>query len=107
MKRVSPTKPARLAEKLKQIRQQLGLSQNELLDRLGFSEHLFRSNISQYERGDRVPGPVVLLEYARLGKVDLAVLIDDEFDLPKTVASSPKKKAAKKQPSKSGTTRAF
>jgi len=85
MKRPTPTKSARLAGKLKQIRQQLGLSQNELLERLGFSDHLFRSNISQYERGDRVPSPLVLLEYARLAKVDLAVLIDDKLELPATL----------------------
>src|SRR5882672_7540007 len=90
MKRVSPTKSARLAEKLKQIRQRLGLSQNELLNRLGFSEHLFRSNISQYERGERVPSPLVLLEYARLANVDLSVLIDDDVDLPEDIPS-PKK----------------
>jgi transcriptional regulator with XRE-family HTH domain len=88
MKRATSTKPARLAGKLKQIRQRLGLSQNELLDRLGFTEHLFRSNISQYERGDRIPSPVVLLEYARLAKIDLAVLIDDELELPERLASS-------------------
>ena len=82
MRRASPTKPARLAEKLKRIREELGLSQNELLDRLGFSEHLFRSNISQYERGHRIPSLPVLLEYARVVNVDLAVLIDDRLDLP-------------------------
>jgi transcriptional regulator with XRE-family HTH domain len=71
-----------------QIRQQLGLSQNELLDRLGFSEQLFRSNISQYERGARVPSPVVLLQYARLAKVDLAVLIDDGLELPDQLPSA-------------------
>jgi len=81
MKRENPTKATRLAEKLKQVRLNLGLSQNELLDRLGFSEQLFRSNVSQYERGDRIPSPVVLLAYARLAKVDLAVLIDDELDI--------------------------
>jgi len=92
MKRTVRTKPARLAQKLKQVRQQLGLSQNELLDRLGFGQHLFRSNISQYERGDRVPSPVVLLHYARLAKVDLAVLIDDGLELPDQLPSAPTKK---------------
>jgi transcriptional regulator with XRE-family HTH domain len=82
MKRASPTKSARLAEKLKRIREELELSQNELLDRLGFSEHLFRSNISQYERGHRIPSLPVLLEYARVVNVDLSVLIDDRLDLP-------------------------
>lgn len=87
MKRARRTKPARLAGKLKQIRQELSLSQNELLDRLGFGDQLFRSNISQYERGDRVPSPLVLLEYARLAKVDLAVLIDDKLELPAALSN--------------------
>jgi transcriptional regulator with XRE-family HTH domain len=91
MKRASPTRSSRLAEKLTHIRRELGLSQNELLDRLGFSDHLFRSNISQYERGHRVPSPLVLLEYARIVKVDLAVLIDDQLDLPERLAGSSKR----------------
>jgi transcriptional regulator with XRE-family HTH domain len=66
------------------------LSQNELLDRLGFREHLFRSNISQYERGHRIPSPIVLLEYARLANVDLAVLIDDHLYLPERLPGSSK-----------------
>jgi len=72
------------------IRLGLELSQNEILQRLGFSNHLFRSNISQYERGHRVPSPLVLLEYARLANVDVAVLIDDDLDLPEDIPS-PKK----------------
>jgi transcriptional regulator with XRE-family HTH domain len=91
MKRESPTRSNRLAEKLGHIRRELGLSQNELLDRLGFSEHLFRSNISQYERGRRVPSPLVLLEYARIVNVDLAVLIDDQLDLPERLLGSLKR----------------
>jgi transcriptional regulator with XRE-family HTH domain len=89
-------KPARLAQKLKRIRAQLGLSQNELLARLGFSELLFRSNVSQYERGDRVPSPLVLLEYARLAKIDLAVLIDDALELPPELGSASTKKVKKR-----------
>ena len=92
MRRASPTKPARLAEKLKRIREELGLSQNELLDRLGFSEHLFRSNISQYERGQRIPSLPVLLQYARLVNVDLSVLIDDRLDLPQKLPYKAKRK---------------
>jgi transcriptional regulator with XRE-family HTH domain len=82
VKKASPTKSGRLAKKLKKIRQGLELSQNQILERLGFADQLFRSNISQYERGHRVPSPPVLLAYARLANVDLAVLIDDELDLP-------------------------
>jgi transcriptional regulator with XRE-family HTH domain len=92
MKRASPTKSARLAEKLKRIREELELSQSELLDRLGFSEHLFRSNISQYERGHRISSLPVLLEYARVVNVDLAVLIDDRLDLPQKRPDTGKRK---------------
>jgi transcriptional regulator with XRE-family HTH domain len=93
MKRASPTKSARLAEKLKRIRVELELSQSELLDRLGFSEHLFRSNISQYgERGHRIPSLPVLLEYARVVNVDLSVLIDDRLDLPHKLPYTAKRK---------------
>jgi transcriptional regulator with XRE-family HTH domain len=77
-----PISPERLAEKLKQIRERLNLSQNEMLDQLGFKERLFRSNISQYELGTREPSLLVLLAYARSAKISVDVLIDDELDLP-------------------------
>lgn len=96
MKRATSTKSARLGVKLKQIRQQLGLSQNGLLQRLGFSGDLFRSNISQYERGARVPSPLVLLAYARLAKVDLALLIDDDLELPHPLGGSAPKEVKKR-----------
>ncbi len=86
----SSTKSGRLAKKLRRIRLQLELSQNQILERLGFADQLFRSNISQYERGHRVPSPPVLLEYSRLANVDLAVLIDDEVDLPEVIPSPTK-----------------
>jgi transcriptional regulator with XRE-family HTH domain len=78
-------RPARLAEKLLRIRLELGLSQNGMLERLGFSEELFRSNISQYELGTREPPLPVLLEYARAAGVYVDDLIDDEFDLPEKI----------------------
>lgn len=87
MKKGSPTKSGRLAKKLRRIRLDLGLSQSQILERLGFSDQLFRSNISQYERGQRVPSPPVLLAYARLANVDLAVLIDDDLELPERVVA--------------------
>lgn len=96
MKKGSQTKSGRLAKKLKRIRLDLGLSQNQILERLGFADQLFRSNISQYERGHRVPSPTVLLAYARLANVDLAVLIDDELDLPQTPARSSKAARSKR-----------
>jgi transcriptional regulator with XRE-family HTH domain len=87
MKKSSRTRTFRLAEKLKQIRLELGLSQNELLKRVGFTDELFRSNISQYERGERIPPLQVLLRYARIANVWLDVLVDDELDLPTKIPS--------------------
>ena len=98
MKKASPTKSGRLARKLRKIRLELGLSQNEILERLGFGNHLFRSNISQYERGDRVPSPPVLLAYARLANVDLAALIDDDLDLPEKLPRPTKTGGIRRSP---------
>ena len=82
MSKHTRTKSARLAEKLLQIRLSLGLSQSGMLEHLGFSEELFRSNVSQYELGTREPALPVLLQYARAANVWADVLIDDELDLP-------------------------
>jgi transcriptional regulator with XRE-family HTH domain len=86
----SHTKAARLGEKLLRIRLELDLSQNGMLERLGFGEELFRSNVSQYELGARVPPLPVLLEYARAAGVWVDVLIDDELDLPDKLPSPAK-----------------
>jgi len=80
----------RLAEKLLQIRLALGLSQNELLDRLGLTEDLYRTNISSYERGEREPPLFALLEYAGIAGVCLDVLVNDELDLPDKLPAKPK-----------------
>ncbi|MGB9181959.1 MAG: helix-turn-helix transcriptional regulator, partial [Pyrinomonadaceae bacterium] len=59
-------KPERLAEKLLQIRNALGLSQGEMLRRLGFEDAIAYHRISNYERGTGEPPLPVLLEYARI-----------------------------------------
>ena len=76
-------KPARLAEKLTRIRNELGLSQSQMIRRLGFSETMRQSHISGYELGTREPSLIVLLRYARIAVVAMEVLVDDELDLPK------------------------
>jgi len=80
-------RPARLAEKLLQIRLALGLSQDDMLRRLGQDEKSYRFYISNYETGKREPSLPVLLEYARIANVLLEVLADDELDLPNTLPS--------------------
>ncbi len=90
MKNATRTKPTRLGEKLQHIRTALGLSQTEILERLGFSEVLFRSNISQYELGAREPPLLILLAYAEVAGVWVDVLINDDLDLPAQLPGTPK-----------------
>jgi transcriptional regulator with XRE-family HTH domain len=78
----SSLKPTRLAEKLVQIRTASGLSQNEMISRLGLSDELIREEVSAFERGLRQPPLIVLLRYARVVGISTDVLIDDELDLP-------------------------
>jgi transcriptional regulator with XRE-family HTH domain len=82
MGRGARQKPDRLAEKLLQIRIALGLSQNEMISRLGLTDELLREEISAFELGKRQPPLRVLLEYARSVGISTDVLIDDEMNLP-------------------------
>ena len=88
MGKVPRPKPARLADKLLQIRLALGLSQNGMLKRLNLDEGSFRSSISGYELGTREPPLPILLSYARVAGVYVDVLIDDELDLPDKLPSA-------------------
>ena len=78
-------RPERLAEKLRQVRLSLGLSQTELLRLLDAEDILAYSQISEFETGRREPSLLVLLRYARLAGVPTEVLIDDELDLPENL----------------------
>ena len=73
-------RPKRLAEKLLQIRKALGVSQRELIERLGV-EMPYRS-VSKYERDQAEPPIKVLLAYARAANVRLEQIVDDDADLP-------------------------
>jgi transcriptional regulator with XRE-family HTH domain len=83
-------RPERLGEKLLQIRTALGLSQNELIQRLGLEGELARAQVSDFERGRRAPALPVILEYARAAGVYMDVLVDDGLDLPDKLPCSPK-----------------
>ena len=71
-----------LPEKLRKIRENLNLSQSGMLQLLAFEELRDRSIISGYERGEREPPLPVVLRYARIAKINVEVLIDDELNLP-------------------------
>lgn len=68
-----------------------------MLNHLDFGEELFPSNISQYERGARVPSLPVLLAYARAANVYVEALIDDELDLPDKLPSSTKSEGVRRR----------
>lgn len=75
-------KAKRLAEKLLQIRNALGLSQTGMLMRLGAEDIVSYHRISEYELDKREPPLPVLLQYARVAGVHVEALIDDELNLP-------------------------
>ncbi|MBD0373147.1 MAG: helix-turn-helix transcriptional regulator [Pyrinomonadaceae bacterium] len=85
-------KPERLAEKLLQIRSALGLSQTEMLKRLGAEDRMAYHRISEFESGKGEPSLLILLAYAQAAGVCLDVLINDELELPAKLPSKPKHK---------------
>ena len=84
-------RPAKLGKKLARIRKELGLSQNEMIRRLGFTDELRQSHISGFELGTREPSLNVLLRYARVAGVTMETLVDDRLDLPRHLPSQPKR----------------
>jgi transcriptional regulator with XRE-family HTH domain len=60
--------------------QKLGLSQGEIAKLLGVEN---RAQISAYENGKRDAPIPLLLKYARLAKVPLETVVDDQLSLPK------------------------
>lgn len=76
-------RPFRLAEKLLQIRARLGLSQTQMLDRLGLAEMMHYGRISEYEQDKREPTLMTLLAYARVAGVHLEDIVDDNLELPR------------------------
>jgi len=93
-------RPERLAKKLKQIRDGLGLSQNELIQRMGLADFLLREEISDFERGRRIPPLPVLLEYARVAGVYMDALVDDQLDLPLRLPCSPRHEGIRRRASR-------
>lgn len=97
MGRAARVKPERLAEKLLQIRNALGISQSEMLSRLAVGDLIDYTKISGYERGERVPPLPILLRYAEVAGVWVDVLIKDELDLPNKLPCSKKSEGIKRR----------
>lgn len=73
-------RPARLPEKLLNVRRALGLSQNGMIARLGAD--LTQNRISDYELGKVEPPLEIVVAYARAAGVCPELLIDDRLNLP-------------------------
>jgi transcriptional regulator with XRE-family HTH domain len=72
-------RPARLAAKLLAVREHLGMSQYKLAQLLDSTMPYTR--LSDYEHGKREPNLMLILQYARVAKVPVENLIDDNLDL--------------------------
>jgi transcriptional regulator with XRE-family HTH domain len=79
--------PKRLPEKLKDIRLKLGLSQNEMIRRMGLNEELTREEMSSFELGRRQPNLFILWAYASVANLYVDALILDSMDLPEELPS--------------------
>jgi len=98
MGRARRPQPARIAEKVIDIRRKLDLSQNGMISRMGLSDMLTQAEVSAFERGIRVPPLTVLLEYSRAANIYLEVLVDDSLDLPDKLPSAVKHEGIKRRP---------
>jgi transcriptional regulator with XRE-family HTH domain len=93
-------KQRRLAEKLRQIRLGLGLSQSEMLKRLDAEEIIVYNQLSRYETGSHEPPLEILLRYARVAGVHLEDIVDDELDLPEKLPGNVRYVGIKHKPAK-------
>ena len=71
------SRPERLAAKLLVVRQNLGVNQTEMAKLLKCES----KRLSELESGRREANLLLLLNYARLAKVPVDNLIDDDLDL--------------------------
>src|SRR6266851_5746369 len=97
MARGARVKPERLPEKLLEIRLALGLSQSELLRRLGLEDTMDYRRVSEFERGTTEPHLSVLLQYARAAGVHMEDIVDDELDLPERLPGNVRYKGIKRK----------
>ena len=87
----------RLPEKLRAVRDALGLSQTEMLYRMGAQDIIDYSRISEFETGKREPSLAILLLYAHAANVWMDVLVDDELDLPARLPSAKKHEGVRRR----------
>jgi len=74
-------RPQRLAAKLLQIRQWMGISQNQLVKRMRVQDQIHYPNISKYELDKNEPPLGILLAYSRVAGIPVERIIDDDQEL--------------------------
>lgn len=83
-------RPKRLAEKLRSVRELLGLTQEQMAERLKYIEAPPQpGHVSEFEHGRREPSLLYLLAVASLAGVPMEILVDDEIDLPERLPGMP------------------
>lgn len=83
MGRSRQSRPEKLPIKLKEIRLKLGLTQQQMFELLDDKKaRLYVGHISLFESGQRVPPLLILLKYARIAKIQMEVLVDDDLEIP-------------------------
>jgi transcriptional regulator with XRE-family HTH domain len=76
-------RPKCLATKLRQLRELLNLTQEQLAEAVGHIESPPQpGHVSEYERGRREPSLLFLLAVSRLAGVQMEILVDDDLDIP-------------------------
>jgi len=100
MARTKRRKPV-LARKLLHIRKSMGLSQNEMINKMGLTNEVLREEISDFERNKRIPPLEVVLQYARSANVTVEALIDDQLELPEKLPAKTRSEGIKKSSKKS------
>jgi transcriptional regulator with XRE-family HTH domain len=88
-------RPAKLAEKLLEIRTKLQMSQGGMLKYLGLEDEMERDYVSKWERGVLEPPLHVLCAYADAANVFLDVLARDALGLPDRLPANPKSEGVK------------
>jgi transcriptional regulator with XRE-family HTH domain len=82
--------PKLLAKKLKLIRARLGVGQLQMAMLLSNAQSPpDGAMVSRFERGEREPNLFVILEYAKVAQISVAILIDDAWTLKELGAAIP------------------
>ena len=69
-----------LYKKLKIIRKHLGLTQDQMAERLGLKSVSRRARISEWESGKGEPKRNILIKYSEVVDIDIRLLLDDKLE---------------------------